>query len=92
MVNILDEFYFDPKKKDKYTLGRVTSVTSSNIYSIKIFVGAMTIKIKDKFNTYNIGDRVIVSDFGSLNGAFIVKKVSFLFPTVTNTVIGDGQG
>ena len=91
MDKILDEFYFDPAQKNKtYTLGQVVSI-ASNTYSISLFAGT-TIKIKDKYNSYKVGDRVIISDFGSLNGAFIVKKVSFLFPTRTNTVIGNGEG
>jgi len=93
MVNdILKEFYFDLVKRDKYTLGKVTSISDNHIYSVSSFTTGLNIKIKDKFNDYNVGDRVVVSDFGSLNGAFIVKKVSFLFPAITNTSISNGEG
>lgn len=92
MVNLLDDFYLNkPSQKNKYTMGKVTKVSSKGVVFVTLLNG-VKLEIKDTQATYKVGNGVIISDFGTLNGAFIVKKTNFLFPLTSNTMVYDGQG
>jgi len=88
--NILTPFNINVP--DGYLFAEVLEIKPSGLLIVAT-VSGLQLSVRDDFQTYGVGDQVIIATpKGNLNNIFIIKKIDNIYPAAVNLVITNGNG
>ena len=90
MDNTITPFEIVPS--EGYLFAEIVEIKPSGLLIIST-VSGLQLSIRDDFQTYQVGDRIIVATpNGDLNNIFVIKKIDNIYPAAVNFVVENNEG